>query len=127
MSDQAVLLPKWCAPRGIILGKGQLGHSHTFWIMSIMISSAVANFGYHPLFSRKKVQGNTFSNFSSTYHTFDYSIIISKLAWIPVWQYCAQWWVWNQFHCEPTSTKKWNIKNLPFMAKNIAHEYMARG
>ena len=30
MSDQAVLLPKWCTPRGIILAKGQVGHSYTF-------------------------------------------------------------------------------------------------
>ena len=28
MSDQTVLLPKWCTPRGIILAKGQLGPSH---------------------------------------------------------------------------------------------------
>ena len=30
MSDQAVLLPKWCTPRGIILAKGQHGHSYNF-------------------------------------------------------------------------------------------------
>ena len=30
MSDQTVFLPKWCTPRGIILAKGQLGHSYTF-------------------------------------------------------------------------------------------------
>ena len=45
MSDQAVLLPKRCTPRGIILAKGQLGHSYTFSTMPIMIFSTVSNFG----------------------------------------------------------------------------------
>jgi len=31
MSDQAVLLPKLCTLRGVILAKGQLGHSYNFW------------------------------------------------------------------------------------------------
>ena len=43
MSDQTVLLAKWFTPKGIILAKGQLGHSYT------MIFSPVANFGDHPL------------------------------------------------------------------------------
>ena len=72
MSDQTVLLPKWCTPRGIILAKGQLGHFYTFATglnviigidqnsqdksfstMPIMIFSPVANFGDHPLLGRE--------------------------------------------------------------------------
>ena len=45
MSGQAVLLPKLCTDWRIILAKGQLGHSYTFWIMPIMIFSPVKNFG----------------------------------------------------------------------------------
>ena len=48
-SDQTVLLPKWCTHRGIILAKGQLCHSFTFWTMSIMIFSLVSNSSNHPL------------------------------------------------------------------------------
>ena len=35
-SDQALLLPKWFTHKGITLAKGQLGHSYTFWTMSIL-------------------------------------------------------------------------------------------
>ena len=49
MSDLTVLLPKWCTPRLIILGKGQFGHFHTFSTMPIMIFNPIANFGDHPL------------------------------------------------------------------------------
>ena len=49
MSDQTILLPKWCTPRGIIFAKVQLGHSYTFGTMPIMLFSPVANFGDHPL------------------------------------------------------------------------------
>ena len=34
MSDQTVLLPKWFSHGGIILAKGQLDHSYTFWTMA---------------------------------------------------------------------------------------------
>ena len=34
MSDQAVLLPKWSPQKRIILAKGQLDHSYTFWTMA---------------------------------------------------------------------------------------------
>ena len=34
MSDQAVLLPKWSPHGGIILAKGWLDHSNTFWTMA---------------------------------------------------------------------------------------------
>ena len=34
MSDQAVLLPKWFSHGGIILAKGHLDHSYTFWTMA---------------------------------------------------------------------------------------------
>ena len=34
MSDQAGILPKWFSNRGIILAKGQLDHSYTFWTMA---------------------------------------------------------------------------------------------
>ena len=44
MSDQSVLFPKWLTHGGITLAKGQLGNSYTFWIMSILIFSPVANF-----------------------------------------------------------------------------------
>ena len=50
MSDQPVILPKWFSYEGILLAKGQLDHSYTFWTMPIMIFSSVANFGNHPLF-----------------------------------------------------------------------------
>ena len=49
MSDQAVLLPKWFTHGGIILGKEQLGHLNTYWIMPIMIFSQVYFFLVHPL------------------------------------------------------------------------------
>ena len=39
---------KWCTPREIILAKGHLGHSYTFWIMAIMIFSPVSNSSHHP-------------------------------------------------------------------------------
>ena len=45
MRDHTVLLSKWCTPRGIILAKGQFGHSYTFGTMLIMILSPVSNFG----------------------------------------------------------------------------------
>ena len=41
MSDQAVLLPTWFSHGGIILAKGQIDHSHTFWTLPIMIFSPV--------------------------------------------------------------------------------------
>ena len=50
MSDQAVLLLKWCTHRGINLVKGQLGHSYTFWTMPVMIFSLLSNSSHHPLF-----------------------------------------------------------------------------
>ena len=49
MSDQAVLLPKWFSHGGIILAKGQLDHSYTFWTMSILIFSPVYLLLRHPL------------------------------------------------------------------------------
>ena len=41
MSDKAVILPKWSPNGRIILAKGQLDHSYTFWTMPIMIFSPV--------------------------------------------------------------------------------------
>ena len=49
MSDQAGILPKWFSNRGIILAKGQLDHSYTFWIMPILILSPVQIIRRHPL------------------------------------------------------------------------------
>ena len=49
MSDKAVILLKWFSHGGIILAKGQLGHSYTFWTMPIMIFSPVSNFGNQSL------------------------------------------------------------------------------
>ena len=49
MSDQSVLLPKWFTHGGITLAKEQLGHSYTFWTMTILIFSPVANFGQQSL------------------------------------------------------------------------------
>ena len=49
MSDQAGILPKWFSNRGIILAKGQLDHSYTFWTMSILIFSPVQIIMEHPI------------------------------------------------------------------------------
>ena len=49
MSDQTVLLPKWFSHQRIILTKGQLGHSYTFWNIPILIISPFSNFEKHPL------------------------------------------------------------------------------
>ena len=49
MSDQAVLLPKWCTHTGINLVKGQLGHLNTFLTMPIMIFSLLSNSSHHSL------------------------------------------------------------------------------
>ena len=49
MSDQAGILPKWFFHWGIILAKGQLGHSYTFWTMPILILSPVQIIMRHPL------------------------------------------------------------------------------
>ena len=40
----------------IILAKGQLDHSYTFWAMPIMIFSPVANLMHYPLGRSKRVQ-----------------------------------------------------------------------
>ena len=87
MSDQPVLLPKWCTQGGIILAKEQLGHSYTFWTMSIMISSPVTNFGHHPL-------GNLglpiFDAFTCT-RSFGGAIIIENIVvvflWFPIYYF----------------------------------------
>ena len=49
MSDQAVLLPKWSPNGRIILAKGQLNNSNTFWTMSILKFGLVYFFSIHPL------------------------------------------------------------------------------
>ena len=38
-----------CSHEGIILQKGQLVHSYTFWIMPIMIFSLLSNSSHQPL------------------------------------------------------------------------------
>ena len=67
MSDQAVLLPIGFSHGGILLAKGQLDPSYTFWTRPIMIFSPVANFGNHPLgfldiLETNKTLKNTVSN-----------------------------------------------------------------
>ena len=49
MSDQAVILPKWSPYVSIILAKGQVDHSYTFWTMPILIFSPVQIIMRHPL------------------------------------------------------------------------------
>ena len=49
MSDQAGILPKWFSSQGIILAKGQLNHSYTFWTMPILMFSPVQIIITHPL------------------------------------------------------------------------------
>ena len=51
-----VVLPKWFSYKEIILAKGQLDHSYTFWAMPIMIFSPVANLMHYPLGRSKRVQ-----------------------------------------------------------------------
>ena len=49
MSDQSVLLPKWFSHGGITLAKQKLRHPYSFWTMTILIFSPVANFGQQSL------------------------------------------------------------------------------
>ena len=49
MSDQAGILPKWFSNQGIILPKGQLDHSYTFWTKHILIFSPAQIIMGHPL------------------------------------------------------------------------------
>ena len=49
ISHQPDILLKWLPHGGIILAKGQLNHSYTFWAMSILTFCPVANFSDHPL------------------------------------------------------------------------------
>ena len=51
MRDQASILPKWLSHQGRILAKEQFHNSYAFWAMPILISSLVANFAHHPLYS----------------------------------------------------------------------------
>ena len=44
-----MILPNWFPHGEIILAKGQLNHSYTFWFMSILIFSPVPNLSVHPL------------------------------------------------------------------------------
>ena len=54
-------------PWGIILAKGQLDHSYTFWTMPIMIFSQVYFFSWHTLLSRSIISHQIHQNF--TVHT----------------------------------------------------------
>ena len=56
MSDQAVLLPKLVSQGGIILAKGWLDHSYTFWTM--------ANYAYYT--STKFADSHVISNIPIT-------------------------------------------------------------
>ena len=58
MSDQTVLLPKLFSHGGIILAKGQLDHSCTFWTMSILIFSPVFFCLGHPLQATSQTRNN---------------------------------------------------------------------
>ena len=47
ISVQTVFLPKWSPHGRIILAKEHLNHLFTFWIMSILVFSPVANLMHH--------------------------------------------------------------------------------
>ena len=55
---------KWFSHRGIILAKGQLDNSYTFWTMSILIFSPVQIITRHRLFLSLKPNNYCFSTFS---------------------------------------------------------------
>ena len=86
MSDQAVLFSKWVSHWGIILAKGQLDHSYTFWTMSILIFSPLTNFGDHPIYFIKVAVNiecpNIKSNFQQT---------LSLLSVIYTWVLKERW------------------------------------
>ena len=70
MSDQAFLLPKWFCLGGIILAKGQLDHSCTFWTMAYyttvdclcFFDSDVTTYKVRYLFCNIKVQHSQIKN-----------------------------------------------------------------
>ena len=50
MSDWAVIFLKWLPHEGIILTKYQAGRKYnTFWSMTFLVFTPVANFMHHPL------------------------------------------------------------------------------
>ena len=69
MSEQADILPNWLSHEGIILGKGQLNHSYTFWTMLIWIFRIVWIIRDHPLhthiaFAVSPISKYCFENFT---------------------------------------------------------------
>ena len=118
---------------GIILAKGQLDHSYTFWTMPIMIFSPVANLMHHPLecagqnLFRKSVLISLIQNYWMNWVHLDclmsichFKLVISQLIWyhgyfIPFW---LSYWVSGFFSFlsrDFTANKVWNTV-LPIFA-----------
>ena len=100
MSDQAGILPKWFSSQGIILAKGQLNHSYTFWTMPILMFSPVQIIMRHPLCQRYAdfpLYSNKIPSQMSTWGKSRHILVNVVCEWPLVWNNEASGVVWHLF------------------------------
>ena len=106
MSDQAVLLTKWSPNWRIILAKGQLDHTLTFWTMPILIFDPVYLLLRHPLVWRFCIFPKGLYRVANLSHESNLTRQIVRLRKF------IHWWMWWNFNNELSNLSTYHKNSI---------------